>query len=896
MILEREQWHLGYASLLRDCRGTSSNNNDPLDDLLHDNHGIPSSSVGRALLLVHPDTDAMATARILSYMLRADGVPYQMRPCLGWERLKRVLSKVGVLPPTNDNDDENDENDGDNDDENEGGEQRKNWIENETTDIRAVVLMNMGANRNLAKLFSAAIAENTALNRTTEIRCYVFDCHRPYHLGNIHAGKNVVLFNDRPFEEEEIPSDGDNLSGEESSSSEDDSSDDDDDTDDENEKNGESSEGEQEFEMGHDERKVGEDNDSEDETTERQVKRQKTLDVDDPSDDPALDPAQYDPARAQPGRDDLQDSDDDADEDEGGFKKANERPNPLDTTAVTADMTMNMDETFDTASQLQLDSQTQPSSQSSSNQVTTFRDLHHQRRNRIRLHYSSGSYHASPSAWTAYTLSRQLRFGDTPDLLWLACVGVTDAYLHGRLDVAGYGALTVDLKRHVGRLFPNELVDRAGRAVYAEELEADGSGGLSGNATGSRAWTQIGLSENGRILSQNEYKFMLLRHTSLWDSLLHSNFVASKLQIWKSSGRQRLMELLAKMGFPLDQCRQPWAFVGPGLRRRLKERMEDCTEEYGLGNVSYTGFVRVTGYKSLLSASDMSYAVTALLECSAAAMDGAAKANNSSKEGDNGDDNLLNEEDREDRETVEAFNVAFDALNSNGSTSSAATGTLTSMEGGVEGGDLSNLVNGGNMTGTTGLGAGIRLAMTLQRNIMATARSLVDRNAITRLSHFRYAYLHCSSSGGSGGSGGGRSSKVVTPDANNKNGDNNGSSSSRSRNSDFHVFAKPLVLTKLAHFLMDMHRENGKWTGTKSRPLVLLAEKPRSNTYMVVGYEYPEEAGNVVRNKFGQNFELAAKSMKGMFWFDSFDSNVVEVAAKDVQKFLEQLHYMMEQV
>ena len=29
------------------------------------------------------------------------------------------------------------------------------------------------------------------------------------------------------------------------------------------------------------------------------------------------------------------------------------------------------------------------------------------------------------------------------------------------------------------------------------------------------------------------------------------------------------MELLAKMGFPLDQCRQPWAFVGVGLRRRL---------------------------------------------------------------------------------------------------------------------------------------------------------------------------------------------------------------------------------------------------------------------------------------------------------------------------------------
>jgi len=304
----------------------------------------------------------------------------------------------------------------------------------------------------------------------------------------------------------------------------------------------------------------------------------------------------------------------------------------------------------------------------------------------------------------------------------------------------------------------------------------------------------------------------------------------------------------------------------------------ETIQEYGLGNVSYTGFVRVTGYKSLLSASDMSYAVTALLECSAAAQEGGGASSE--------DDDMLDHEAREDREIVQAFNVAFDALNPNGSSSSTTGATLLSSDGGIEGGDLSHLVNGGNMTGTTGLGAGIRLAMALQKTIMSTARNLVDRNAITRLNHFRYAYLHCSSNGG-GGSNNGPGARVVTPDASKKE------SSPRDQ---YHVFAKPLVLTKLAHFLMDVHRENGKWTGTKSRPLVLLAEKPRSNTYMVIGYEYPEESGNVVRNKFGQNFELAAKTMRGTFWFDSFDSSVVEVGAKDVQRFIEQLHYMMESV
>lgn len=901
MILEREQWHLGYASLLRDCRGQQSRENDAAASTSFND--IPS--VGRALMIVHPDTDAMATARILSYMLRADGVPYQMRPCLGWERLRKILAKVGVIAPespsnSNDTNDDDDDEDGGDETDNEDNEAANHLIEDESrgsssSDIRAVVLMNMGANRNLAKVFRAFNRSNK-----NDVRCYVFDCHRPYHLANVHAGKNVVLFNDRPFEEEEIPSDGDNLSGDESSNSSSSSED----------ESESESEGENEFDGGNDgaEDEIGEEefeagenvagknapsspnpassddgNSDEDDADEiRAAKRQRTRD---------LDPAGDGPAGGAGGGGDLYDSD----EEDGGFKKGGDAPNPLDTTAVTAELTMNMDDTFDTSMD-QSQEQTQ-----TSNPMTSFRELHRQRRNRIRLHYSSGSYHASPSAWTAYTLCRQLRFGDTPDLLWLACVGVTDAYLHGRLDVAGYGAMAVDLKRHVGRLFPNELVDRVGRAVYAEELEEGSMNGGSG--PDNRSWTQIGLSENGRILSsRNEYKFMLLRHTSLWDSLLHSNFVASKLQVWKSSGRQRLMELLARMGFPLEQCRQPWAFVGPGMRRRLRDRMDDCTEEYGLGNISYTGFVRVTGYKSLLSASDMSYAVTALLECSAAAMAGGSSGSKEKGNSSNDDDDeLISEEDREDAEMVEAFNVAFDALNSNGSTtSSAANGASLASIDGVEGGDLNNLVNGGNMTGTTGLGAGIRLAMTLQRNIMATARNLVDRNAITRLSHFRYAYLHCSSSGGGSSSSGKR---VVTPDANKNAGDStNGSTSSSRRSSSsgatdqFHVFAKPLVLTKLANFLMDMHRENGKWTGAKSRPLILLAEKPRSNTYMVVGYEYPEEAGNVVKNKFGQNFEEAARSMKGTFWFDSFDSNVVEVGARDVQKFLEQLHYMMETV
>ena len=69
---------------------------------------------------------------------------------------------------------------------------------------------------------------------------------------------------------------------------------------------------------------------------------------------------------------------------------------------------------------------------------------------------------------------------------------------------------------------------------------------------------------------------------------------------------------------------------------------------------------------------------------------------------------------------------------------------------------------------------------------------------------------------------------------------------------------------------------------------------PLADTYVVVGYEFPESSGDVVRNRFGQNFELAARTMNGSFKFDSFDTNVIEVRSADVQRFVEQLHYMMD--
>jgi len=759
MILEYNDWHLGYDQIVKDSRSSSGS-------------GGACCSVW---IFCNADVDSLAAARILTYIFRADNIPYQLRPCWSYSSLTKQLQSEGA------------------------------------EDIRALILLNLGASRNLTQLFQQEML-------STYTKVYVMDCRKPVHLSNVHAGHNIVVFWDETQRKEDIPSDGDNLSGndsttdeeEDSSSSSSDDGDNDDDSD----------EGEAEFE-GDDEGK----NITMGNTTTGDVGQ-----AEDVAKEDTVENKEYDAG-------DEVDSDEDEDDDNKNNLETDsvnriervsieESPRKRQKTSDNEDT----DETEDESISPPPDGQHTQTPKSPQLPVLTPSQLHHQRRNRLRSYYSSGSFYGSPVAYVAYRLAAQKRWHDNGDLLWLACVGLSDAHIHSRIDMAGYAHLSTDLRTQCRRLFPNDIVDRVDKTIYAETLV-----GSNNNPNGER--TQLTLSENGRILADTDYRFFLLRHQSLLNAMLHSNYVASRLQVWNNQGKQVLYEMLAKMGFPLEECQQPYAFMAPHLKRKLRDKISEYKGEFGLDKLEYTSFQRVTGYNSLLSASDVSYAIAALLES----------------------------------ESADSFHTALEALNPK---------AISSNGGG------SVLVNGGSLT--SGIGSGITKAMQLQRKIVATAMSLVERKAIIRLRHFRYAFIACTSQEAKD------SSFQTTVD----NPEENSTSSKETTpgSEEYHIFSRPLALTRLAHWLMDMHRGNGKWTGSKNRPLVLCAENPITSTYLVVGYEFPDRQGLFLKNHFGQHFEMTCSSMQGSFRLDSFDSHVVEVDAKDVQRFLEQLHYLMDSV
>lgn len=251
----------------------------------------------------------------------------------------------------------------------------------------------------------------------------------------------------------------------------------------------------------------------------------------------------------------------------------------------------------------------------------------------LRKYYRMGASYSEPISAMIYSLASELGREDN-DLLWLTIVGVTSMELYGRSS-AGL-AVTVRssdsrptngwmgvrgarirqlLRDEVRRLNPPELGSKETR------LPASESAGIIPTTARSPEDTSIRLSP--------EPKFLLIRHWSLYDSMLHSPYLFSRLRIWSDSGLKRLHKLLAKMGVSLVQCRQSYTHMDMVVKKELRTKLLKYASLYNLddmvpgaetdgrdrgGAKDGWGFVRSWGWRATLSAQDVGVVIGALLE------------------------------------------------------------------------------------------------------------------------------------------------------------------------------------------------------------------------------------------------------------------------------------------
>ena len=96
----------------------------------------------------------------------------------------------------------------------------------------------------------------------------------------------------------------------------------------------------------------------------------------------------------------------------------------------------------------------------------------------------------------------------------------------------------------------------------------------------------------------------------------HSPYIASRLGLYQQAGRDKLDIWLARMGIPLEECRQEYAYMRKQYKDdNLFEKMIAHGNEFGLVNLTYPSFRCITSYgNTQMAASDLASAVTAVLE------------------------------------------------------------------------------------------------------------------------------------------------------------------------------------------------------------------------------------------------------------------------------------------
>ncbi|KAI9716585.1 MAG: hypothetical protein M1828_007618 [Chrysothrix sp. TS-e1954] len=251
----------------------------------------------------------------------------------------------------------------------------------------------------------------------------------------------------------------------------------------------------------------------------------------------------------------------------------------------------------------------------------------------LRAYHAQGTSYSEPISSLVYSLASELGREDN-DLLWLSIVGVSSMELYGRTS-AGFSLTNHDFNTAVGNAHLGwtgsrgtrirQLLQDEARRLNPPEITETGREVTRGLATDAIPTHARSPTDNSIRLSP-EPRFLLLRHWSLYDSMVHSPYLSAKLHIWSDAGRRRLHKLLAKMGVSLVQCQQSYTHMDMDLKRVLRERLLHFAPQYGLDGLvppastgkgherEGWGFVRSWGWKACLSAADVAVIIGAILE------------------------------------------------------------------------------------------------------------------------------------------------------------------------------------------------------------------------------------------------------------------------------------------
>lgn len=242
----------------------------------------------------------------------------------------------------------------------------------------------------------------------------------------------------------------------------------------------------------------------------------------------------------------------------------------------------------------------------------------------LQKYYSLGQSYSEPISSLMWNLASDLG-RDENDLLWHAIVGVSSFQISGKTS-SGIGLSPISTSGSSSS-WNKDRGERI-RAIFRDEVRRLNPVDLKDLAreAGDSAVlpTHANSPTDMSIRLSPEPRFMLVRHWSLKESMMHSPYLSAKLHIWSDSGRKKLNKLLTKMGISQKQCNQSYIHMDMELKKSLRQKLLQYAPLYGLEGLMPPetrhnskegwGFVRCWGWKACLSAIDAGVVIGAILE------------------------------------------------------------------------------------------------------------------------------------------------------------------------------------------------------------------------------------------------------------------------------------------
>lgn len=234
---------------------------------------------------------------------------------------------------------------------------------------------------------------------------------------------------------------------------------------------------------------------------------------------------------------------------------------------------------------------------------------------RMEKMWYRGTWHGTPSTCILDAVAQEVMVDAPDDNIWFAAVAASAALLDRRLPQdsrtgASYNSTMRNLLDRVAER--NLRKPRKDKPGLKKEKDDDEETRME-----YRAYHDCRLEES------QEYRLFLLRHSSLWDALYHSSYVASRLRLYSSSHhRDRLRNILrGRLGLADERTKGAWV-TGVGENEWTDESQAATLSElckllkekpYWMNDFQFRSMVRQHGYQGTQSAPDVARIAAAVL-------------------------------------------------------------------------------------------------------------------------------------------------------------------------------------------------------------------------------------------------------------------------------------------